>query len=155
MIFIVWWTAGDTQREGPYVGKFNRFEKIVFEIFFMMTSHVNCMLVCHAGEMRENMPLGKMLTIEMKIPINICFFSIFLLIFMWLYMHDVVGLKLLILNEMHKPPYTGHPGYQNMITTPRKQIFWPRLKVELINHLSKCLGCQQVKTEHRYPIGLL
>ena len=52
-------------------------------------------------------------------------------------MHDVVGLKLLILNEMHKPPYAGHPGYQNMITTLKKKIFWPTLKVELINYLSK------------------
>ena len=70
-------------------------------------------------------------------------------------MHDVAGLKLLILNEMHKPPYAGHPGYQKMVTIPRKQIFWPRLKVKLINYLSKWMGCQQVRIEHRYLVEIL
>ena len=81
----------------------------MFEIFFMMSSHMNCMLVCHPREMRENMFLGKMLTIELKIQ-------------------DVAGLQSLILNEMHKPPYIVHPGYKNMIISLRKKIFWPILK---------------------------
>ena len=126
-------------------------KKIRMEIYLMMTSHVNCMLVCLAGEMRENIPLGKMLTIELKMPISIRLFSTFSLVFMWLYLHDVIGLQLLIVNEMHKPPYAGHPGYQKMITTLRKQIFWPRLKVHIINYISKLLGCQQVKTGCQYP----
>ena len=61
-----------------------------------------------------------------------------------IYMLDVADLKLFILNEMHKPPYGGHPGYQKMITTLRKQFFWPRLKASLVDYLSKCLECQQV-----------
>ena len=34
-------------------------------------------------------------------------------------MPNVAELKLFILNEMHKPPYAGHPGYQKMITSFR------------------------------------
>ena len=62
---------------------------------------------------------------------------------------------MLILNEMHKPAYAGHPGYQKMITTLRKQFFWPIIKVDLVDYLFKCLGCQEVKVEHRYPKSLL
>ena len=47
-------------------------------------------------------------------------------------MLDVADLKLFILNEMHKPPYAGHPGYQKMITILKKKFFWPRLKANLI-----------------------
>ena len=57
-------------------------------------------------------------------------------------MPGVVDLKLLILNEMHKPPYAGHPGYQKMITSLRKQFFWPKLKEDLVEYLSKYLECQ-------------
>ena len=56
---------------------------------------------------------------------------------------------------MHKPPYAGHPGYQKMITTLRKQFFWPNLKTNLVDYLSKCLECQQVKDEHQHTTGLL
>ena len=60
-------------------------------------------------------------------------------------------LKLLILNEMHKPPYAGHPGYQKMITTLTKKFFCPIIKVDLVYYLFKILGCQEVKVEHRHP----
>jgi hypothetical protein len=32
------------------------------------------------------------------------------------------------MDELHKRPYTGHPGYQKMITATRKQFYWPGLK---------------------------
>ena len=59
-----------------------------------------------------------------------------------IYMLDVTYIRLLILNEMHKSPYAGHPGYQKMITTLRNQFVWPRLKADLVDYLSKCLECQ-------------
>ena len=59
-----------------------------------------------------------------------------------IYMPGVADLKLFILNEMHKPPYAGHLGYQNMITSLTKQFIFPRLKVELVDYLSKFLECQ-------------
>ena len=42
-----------------------------------------------------------------------------------IYMPNVAYLKLFILNEMHKTPYAGHPGYQKMITTYRKKLLCP------------------------------
>ena len=51
--------------------------------------------------------------------------SIVYMIFMWWYMHDVAGLKLLILNERNKPPHAGHPSYQNVITTSGRNYFSP------------------------------
>ena len=59
-----------------------------------------------------------------------------------IYMPNVADLKLFILNEMHKPPYAGNPSYQKMITTLRKNFFWPKLKKNLADYLSKCLECQ-------------
>ena len=41
-------------------------------------------------------------------------------------MPKIVDLKLFILNEMHKPPYAGHPSYQKMITALKKKLFWPK-----------------------------
>ena len=58
-----------------------------------------------------------------------------------IYIPNVGDLKLFVLNEMHKPPYAGHPGYQKMITTLRNQFFWPKLKAVLVDYLSKCLEC--------------
>ena len=70
-------------------------------------------------------------------------------------MPNVRYLKLFILNEMHKPPYAGHPGYQKMVTTLRKKFYSPNLKVYLVDYLSKCLECQQVKSGHQHPADLL
>ena len=33
-----------------------------------------------------------------------------------LYIPNLPKIKLLILNEIHKSPYSGHPGYQKTIT---------------------------------------
>ena len=40
-----------------------------------------------------------------------------------LYIPNVTKIKLLILNEIHKIPYSGHPGYQKTITMSRKDFF--------------------------------
>ena len=66
-----------------------------------------------------------------------------------------VNLIFFILNEIHKPHYVGHPSYQNIITTLRKQFFWPKLMADIVDYLSECLECQQVKVEHQHPVGLL
>jgi hypothetical protein len=72
-----------------------------------------------------------------------------------LYILDCDDLKRFIMDELHKRPYTGHPGYQKMITATRKQFYWPGLKKDIANYLAKCLECQQVKAEHWHLAGLL
>ena len=40
-----------------------------------------------------------------------------------MYVPNVPKVKLLILDEIHKTPYSGHPGYQKTITMLRKRVF--------------------------------
>ena len=79
--------------------------------------------------------------------------------FIWLkdrlYILNDLEIKIFILNEMHKPPFAGHLGYQKMVTTLRKQFFWPGLKSDVVEYLSKCMECQQAKTEHGHLASLL
>ena len=62
---------------------------------------------------------------------------------------------MLILNELHKSPYSGHPGYQKIITMLRKDYFWLNMKNELEKYIARCFECQQVKTEHQHTTSLL
>lgn len=72
-----------------------------------------------------------------------------------LYVPNQNNIKGLILDEFHKSHYTGHLGYQKMITTLRKEYYWSGMKKEVEKYLTRCLECQQVKVEHQHPIGLL
>jgi hypothetical protein len=47
-----------------------------------------------------------------------------------LYMPDSAELKLIVVDEVDKKPYSGHPGYQKTITTLRKLFYWPNMKGE-------------------------
>ena len=59
-----------------------------------------------------------------------------------LYIPNVPKIKLLILNEIHKTPYSGHLGYQKTITMLQKYSFWPNMKNELAEYISRCFECQ-------------
>jgi hypothetical protein len=56
---------------------------------------------------------------------------------------------------MHKKPYSGHPGYQKIITTLRKLFFWPNMKGKTTEYLVRCQDYQQVKAKHQHPVSLL
>jgi hypothetical protein len=56
-----------------------------------------------------------------------------------LYILNCDDLKRFILDELHKIPYTGHPGYQKMITTTKKLFYWPRMTKDIAEYLDKCL----------------
>ena len=72
-----------------------------------------------------------------------------------MYVPNVPKVKLLIFDEIHKTPYSGHPGYQKTITMLRKKYFWPNMKTELAEYIARCFECQQMKTEHQHLAGLL
>ena len=57
------------------------------------------------------------------------------------------------MDEIHQAPYSGHPGYQKTIATVRKQQ--PGMKKDMVEYISRCMKCQQVKVEHQHPMGLL
>lgn len=59
------------------------------------------------------------------------------------------------MDEYYKSHYIGHPRYQKMITTLRKEYYWLGRKKDVARYLARCLECQQIKTEHQHPAGLL
>jgi hypothetical protein len=59
-----------------------------------------------------------------------------------LYIPDSAELKLTILDEVHKKPYSSHLGYQKTITALRKLFYWPNIKGEIAEHLARCQDCQ-------------
>jgi hypothetical protein len=65
-----------------------------------------------------------------------------------LYIPDSIDLKLIVLDEVHNKPYSGHRGYQKIITALRKLFFWPVMKGKTTKYLARCKDCQQVKDEH-------
>ena len=43
-------------------------------------------------------------------------------------MPNIADIKWFNSNVLDRPPYARHPGYQNMITTLMKQLFWPKIE---------------------------
>ena len=52
-------------------------------------------------------------------------------------------------------PYSGHRGYQKTLITVKKFYYWPNLKKELVEFITRCLGCQRVKENFKHPGGLI
>ena len=42
-----------------------------------------------------------------------------------------------------------------MITKLIKSYYWPNMKNDAAIYIARCFECQQVKTEHQHPVGLL
>ena len=65
------------------------------------------------------------------------------------------GLRYLIMLESHKSKYSIHPGSDKMYHDLKQLYWWPNMKVEIVDYVSKCLTCAKVKAEHQRPSGLL
>ncbi|CAN6725713.1 unnamed protein product [Malus baccata var. baccata] len=48
-----------------------------------------------------------------------------------------------------------HPESNKMYNTIRPFYYWPRMKIEIAEYVSRCSICQQVKAERKKPFGLL
>ena len=68
---------------------------------------------------------------------------------------DMGGLKKEIMEEAHSSAYAMHPGSTKMYHTLREHYWWRGMKKDIAEFVSRCLICQQVKTEHQRPAGLL
>jgi len=64
-------------------------------------------------------------------------------------------LKASILKEAHTSIYAMHPGSTKMDHDLKLQYWWPGMKKDIADYVTKCLTCQQVKEEHQVPSGLL
>jgi hypothetical protein len=79
----------------------------------------------------------------------------FLLFHNKVYVPNSRELRNLVLKEMHNVAYTGHPGYQETITTIRGKYFCPGMKKYVTDYLDRCMECHNRKAEHRHPTTLL
>ena len=64
-------------------------------------------------------------------------------------------IKKQILQEAYNTPYAMHPCTTKMYKDLKKHIWWPRMKMDVIEYVTRCLTCQQVKVEHQRSGGLL
>ncbi|GJR29976.1 putative reverse transcriptase domain-containing protein [Tanacetum coccineum] len=63
--------------------------------------------------------------------------------------------RTLIMDESHKSKYSVHPGADKMYYDLRDRYWWPIMKKDIAEYLSKCLTCLNVKAELQRPSGLL
>lgn len=59
------------------------------------------------------------------------------------------------MDGFHKIPYSGHPGYQNMVTSMKRTYFWLGIMNDIAEYLSKCMEWKNVKVECSHLAKLL
>ncbi|KAL8128018.1 hypothetical protein AgCh_014811 [Apium graveolens] len=67
----------------------------------------------------------------------------------------VTELKNEILQEAHNSRYSIYPGSTKMYRDLKENYWWPDMKREIAEWVSRCYTCQRVKAEHQRPSGLL
>ena len=72
-----------------------------------------------------------------------------------MYVPNNAELKKEILDEAHISAYAMHPGSNKMYHTIRPFYYWPGMKREIAEYVSRCAICQQVKAERKKPFGLM
>nr|GEX97280.1 hypothetical protein [Tanacetum cinerariifolium] len=65
------------------------------------------------------------------------------------------GIRDMIMHESHKSKYSIHPGSDKMYQDLKKLYWWPNMKDDIANFVSKYLTCAKVKAEHQKPSSLL
>nr|GEV63355.1 hypothetical protein [Tanacetum cinerariifolium] len=63
--------------------------------------------------------------------------------------------RTLIMDKAHKSKYSIHLGADKMYYDLRDWYWWPGMKNDVVEYVSKCLTCLKVKAEHQRPSGLL
>ena len=64
---------------------------------------------------------------------------------------DVNDLRKMIMKEAHCSAYAMHPGSTKMYRTIKENYWWSGMKRDIVEFVSRCLVCQQVKAEHQKP----
>ena len=58
-----------------------------------------------------------------------------------IYIPNVAYLRRIVIDEIHQAPYSSHSGYQKTIATAIKQYFWPGMKKDMAEYISRCMKC--------------
>jgi len=64
-------------------------------------------------------------------------------------------LKTEILEEAQNSLFSIHPGSTKMYQDLKTHFWWSGMKKDIADYVARCLVCQQIKTEHQRPGGLL
>ncbi|GJT26504.1 putative reverse transcriptase domain-containing protein [Tanacetum coccineum] len=68
---------------------------------------------------------------------------------------SVGGVRKLIMDKAHASRYSIHSGTDKMYHDLRDLYWWPSMKRDIAEYVSKCLTCSKIKVEHQKPSGLL
>ncbi|MCO5612135.1 hypothetical protein L7F22_066397 [Adiantum nelumboides] len=60
-----------------------------------------------------------------------------------------------VMSESHEPPYAGHRGIQPTTKAILLYFYWPHMRQDIEDYVSKCIVCQKVKYERGKSSGLL
>ena len=66
-----------------------------------------------------------------------------------------VDLRQHLLQEFHSSPIGGHSGITRTMARMTEQFYWPDMKQDVQKYVQSCAICQQAKTLHTKPAGLL
>ncbi|GJW64622.1 putative reverse transcriptase domain-containing protein [Tanacetum coccineum] len=59
------------------------------------------------------------------------------------------------MDEAHTSRYSVHPSADKMYYDLRDLYWWPGMKRDTVEYVSKCLTCSKIKAKHKKPSGLL
>ena len=68
---------------------------------------------------------------------------------------NVQELKKKLMNESRNTIFTMHPRGNKMYQDLKQYYWWWGMKKDIVEYVSKCLNCQQIKAEHQVLSGFL
>ncbi|MCO5562635.1 hypothetical protein L7F22_016263 [Adiantum nelumboides] len=60
-----------------------------------------------------------------------------------------------VMYESHAPPYARHRGIQSTLRAIETYFYWPTMKTDIPDYVSKCVVCQKTKFDRGKQPGLL
>ncbi|KAL0157229.1 hypothetical protein M9458_048475, partial [Cirrhinus mrigala] len=65
------------------------------------------------------------------------------------------SLRQRLLTLIHENPSAGHPGIQATRELVLNKFWWPSMSQQIITFVKECVTCNQTKSQHQRPAGLL
>jgi len=72
-----------------------------------------------------------------------------------LYVPSIEHIRSAILHEFHASPTASHSGIKATMARLATSFFWPGMYHDTKRYIKECLPCQQNKSLHQKPFGLL